>query len=220
MNKARSQINSNHMTEKITLWNERLALPQEMSLTANDESGRLRLQRTLLQTGLTLNLAWTRRLLTHFFPQSANPESAAAAFARRYEDCGLLHSALIDCQEATIGNGPLCASWMEQYDVDGVAYALEQRFSGESKPTRIYWPSETFARRFGSWTGAACYPCPHKVSHDLLVTEVWLRFLKTRPQVALTAWTSERELQWTRNGQASRGPTPDALITESNSTLR
>jgi len=167
-----------------------------------------------LLAGLVQSFAWTTNLMASFFAGSGNPKRAAAAFAARYERQGLLRSALIDCQCVDAGDEPLCASWMEEQNVDRVAYALERRFAAKSKPTRIFWPSENFAAMHGSWTGAASYPCPHKVSHDLIVTSVWLRLLCRSPKVALEQWISEREYGWLMDLALRNGPRPDAQIVD------
>ncbi len=167
----------------------------------------------LLVQAQVQSFAWTENTFAEFFGGATQPRRAARAWAARLERQGMLHSSLIDCQEIAIGDKPLCASWMRDCDMDRVAYALERRFRGSSRPIRVFWPSEEFAKRHGSWTGAENYPCPHKASHDLLITRVWLELLKTRPRTALTCWTSERALVWSRKIDSRRGPTPDALIT-------
>ncbi|MDZ4780709.1 MAG: hypothetical protein SGJ19_10685 [Planctomycetia bacterium] len=166
----------------------------------------------LRQQAFVQCFTWSIEHMAALHGEARNPFRAARAFAHRMERKNFLHSDLIDCQRVEIGERPLCTSQCSTCDIDRIAYQLERRFSGNSKPTRIFWPSTEFARRFGTWTGSDCYPCPHKVSHDLIVTSVWLGLLKAAPEVACNAWTSERLLMASAATSARRGPMPDAAI--------
>ena len=157
--------------------------------------------------------AWTTGLLANLFSESANPSRAADAFANRLVRKGQLKSQVFEVQEVAINERPLCCSGLEcEPDYDALAYSLERRFSGSSKPTRVFWPSLQFSRRYGRWTGADSYSCSHKLSHDVLITAVWLHFLKNSPAVALDHWVPERWLQSERRRGVWLGPIPDALI--------
>lgn len=172
----------------------------------------------LRQLALVQCFGWSIEHFAELHSEARNPRRAARAFASRMELGRLLKSELIDCQRVQIGDQPLCSS-TNLRDVDEVAYQLEQRFSGASKPTRIYWPSAEFAKRFGTWTGADRYPCPHKASHDLIVTSVWLRLLRADPKAALTAWVSERYLAAFSECSSNGGSMPDAAICDQDNVI-
>jgi len=157
--------------------------------------------------------AWTDEYLQSLFRRAANPRRAAAAYASRKIADGLLHCGQFDVQQIVVGSEPLAASGSEPAaDADRLAYLLEKRFSGASKSTRVYWPSPRFGRFYGSWVGADSYPSPHKLSHDLLVTSVWLRMLEHSPRLALNDWTPERWLQREHRQGRWKQPIPDALV--------
>ena len=165
------------------------------------------------------SFAWTNCLLAELFPGTANPSRAAASFAQRLLRRGLLKCGIFDVQAAVIGKQSLWSSTNPQPpNIDALAYALEQRFAGASKPTRVYWPSNEFGKRYGTWAGAESYPCQHKLSHDVLTTAVWLHFLKHSPAAALVQWVPERWLQSASRRGDWRGPIPDALIQDGKCT--
>lgn len=135
------------------------------------------------------------------------------SFLARKVQKGLLNCGTLDAIAAEIGAGPLATSSGHQRpDCEQLAYQLELRFSKASKPTRVYWPSLEFAREYGSWTGSEDYACPHKVSHDLLISQVWLRLLAKNREQAVHNWIPERQLQFESRHSAGHGPIPDALI--------
>jgi len=172
----------------------------------------------LRMQAFTQTFAWTNPLLAELFSDTVNPSRAARAFAQRLLRKRLLRSGTFELQSACIGEQPLWSSAIERKpDCDALAYALERRFSGASKPTRVYWPSREFAKRYGTWTGAESYSCPHKLSHDVLITAVWLRLWKQNPDTAISRWVSERRLQYEARCGDRRGPIPDALVTDGNS---
>lgn len=184
-----------------------------LSAPRDRKSSALRM-RALAQT-----FAWTDLLLARLLKDGPNPRRAAVGFAQRLQRKGLLQSEVYELQSVVVGEQPLWSSTNEQKpNCDALAYALERRFSGASKPTRVYWPSQEFGKRFGTWTGADSYSCPHKLSHDVLITAVWLNYLEHSPEIALRQWLPERWLQWVHRRGEWQGPIPDALISDGSRT--
>lgn len=159
------------------------------------------------------SLAWTATLLAELFPDARNSVRAAKAFADRLVRSGLLNNSIMDVIPARIGDRPLATSFDSQRsDFYRLAYQLELRFSKPSVPTRVYWASQKFAERYGSWAGCQSYPCPQKISHDLLVSQAWLKYLKADPHMASELWVPERRLQSEVRCGDRTGSIPDALI--------
>lgn len=150
--------------------------------------------------------------MTQLMAPAAVSYRATRMRAERLIQQGLLCTAVLDCQQITLGDEPLMRSTDERFDVHRAAYQLEQRFAGASRPVRIYWPSRMFAGRYGSWTGSDQYPCPQKISHDLIVTEVWLKYLRLQPTLALFHWQSERFLVSNAGSMGEVISIPDAAI--------
>lgn len=156
---------------------------------------------------------WTDSLLAGLFRETAHPIKAAAAFARRQVEQGWLETGVFELQPVCLEAQPLWSSALPQApNCAALAYRLERRFLPASKPTRIYWPGLRFAKQYGSWTGARTYPCPQKLSHDVLITAVWLQLLEQSPAVAVQQWVPERYLQWLHRRGEWLGPIPDALL--------
>lgn len=156
---------------------------------------------------------WTAELFAALLGSASDPVRAARQQLRRLADDGLLCWGDFDVVPCRLGSDPLWTSECSSLpDFDALAYALEQRFEPPCRRTRVYWPSVAFGKRFGSWTGFDRYPCPHKVSHDVLISAVWLRYWQVSPATATQRWMSERRLQWLARTNSQTGPIPDALI--------
>jgi hypothetical protein len=165
-----------------------------------------------LLAGLKNCFPWTAWQMSQLINAGAPGVRAARMRAERLVQKGLLCTAVLDSQQITLDDEPLMRSTDERFDVHRAAYQLEQRFAGASRPVRIYWPSRMFAGRYGSWTGSDRYPCPHKISHDLIVTDVWLKYLRFQPTLALLHWQSERFLISTAASMEKVISLPDAAI--------
>ena len=157
---------------------------------------------------------WTAERYAKLFPDCAQPVRAARQALRRLCETGLLCCGEFDVAECSIGEKPLWSSESGTApDYDALAYTLELRFSQGSKRARVYWPSAEFAKRYGSWSGRDTYPSPHKISHDLLVTDVWVHLWRTSLSLDGDCyWMSERRVQWMLNKENTKGPIPDGLI--------
>jgi hypothetical protein len=169
----------------------------------------------LRRRALVQCFTWTDSLWAAFFRETTHPVRSAAAFAGRQVEQGWLETGVFELQEVRLEEQPLWTSSKTQApDCDALAYRLERRFSPASKPTRIYWPGLRFAKQYGTWTGAHTYPCPHKLSHDVLITAVWLKLLELSPVAAVQQWVPERYLQWLHRRGEWLGPIPDGLLVD------
>jgi hypothetical protein len=163
---------------------------------------------------------WTALLLGPFFRQSRKPCVSATAYARRRVRSGELLSARLDAVPIPHVSGPLATSReTPNPNFERLSYFALQRLSSPARPTTVYWPSSQFARTHGSWTGSDALPNPLQISHSLLCTAVWLHLLTETPDIALDAWTSERQLQFHARREGRGGPIPDALVERDAKTI-
>ena len=163
------------------------------------------------------SFAWPAERFAELLHYCSDPVRAARQYLRRQCELGMLCCGEFDVVPCDVGDGPLWSSdEATPPNYDALAYALEKRFSRASRSTRVYWPSSEFAKRYGSWTGCDHYPSPHKISHDVLISSVWLRYLRRDANIATSCWISERRLQWMARKERTTGPIPDALIVGGN----
>jgi len=163
---------------------------------------------------------WTVPFLRPFFGQSPKPRVSATAYARRRVRSGELLSARLDASSIPPISAPLATSRdRSRPDFERLSYFALQRLASPARRTTVYWPSARFAREHGSWTGSDSLPNPLQISHSLLCTAVWLGVLLQSPQIALDAWTSERELQFQARRDGNGGPLPDALVERDGETI-
>jgi|GEM_PF-5675389 len=154
---------------------------------------------------------WAAELFEQLFPSVR----AATAWLRRYERQGYFASARLQVSLIEAPSEPI-------YVYDGgsfpnehkLAYQLERRWKNAVvKRLRVFWPTTQFATSYSKpWAGTHRLPAIHKASHDLLLSSIWLGQLEHAPDVALNAWTSERELEYRHRRGEHTGPIPDALV--------
>lgn len=165
------------------------------------------------------SFVWTANQLSLLFTVCGNPRRSAEAWLRRWERAGYFASSSLDAVSIDFPREPIHCQRLGEPDpdFDALEYRLRIRWNKPAKRTRVFWPTPTFARAYGmAWLGSDELDSPHKVSHDLLCSSVWLSFIASRPDLATDAWTSERELQYrTRRGQRS-GPIPDAIVDDTD----
>ena len=161
------------------------------------------------------SFVWSAELLGRLF-HIRNPTRAATAWLTNYErqryfSSMSLEVSIIGPPDKTIFS---CEPGEPLPDKHKLAYQLERRWTdAPPKRTRIYWPTTQFAECYGGrWLGSRNAPATHKVSHDLLVSAVWLRYFAMSPDVATEAWIPERELEYLHRSGERKGPIPDALI--------
>lgn len=164
---------------------------------------------------------WTASLLAHFFAHCRDPLRAARGYLRRRRKEGLIDSAVVDAYPTPELDRPLHVHrpGRPEPDFGKLAYELEKRWNVASQPIKVYFATPNFARLHGSWTGCKHVPEPNKCGHNLLVSRVWLLYLKQRPDVALNCWTSERFLQFQYRRGHHSGPIPDGLINTKHKTV-
>ncbi len=157
---------------------------------------------------------WTAGLLgPAFFGHCRNPTRAAAAYLGRRLQSGLVASAVVDACPTPDVVEPLHAGRPGQAPYRHLAREAEKRWAVPSVPQRVYWATSRFARLYGTWTGQDEFRRPELASHDLLLSAVWLVYLRRNPEIALRHWKSERRLEFAhRRGRRLRS-IPDALIT-------
>ena len=155
---------------------------------------------------------WIAALLAVYFRNRSM--RAAEAWMNSWERAGFFHSAVLDVCMVEPPAGPLHVQRVgdAEPNYNRLAYQLECRWNIPARRRRVYWPSMEFARFYGHWTGSDTLLAPHKVSHDLLCSSVWLAYLHRHPGVALKCWTSERCLQYRQRCGDASGPIPDALL--------
>jgi len=173
----------------------------------------------LIEPAFERALIWTAELLSTFFGHCRNPILAATSYARRRVRRGDLHSARLDLPPLQRITGPLAKSRDNQSpDYEKLSYFALKRLLKPSKPTTVYWPSASFARAHGAWTGTDKLPNPAQMAHAALCTATWLYLLCSDRRVALNCWTSEQELQFLRRRDGGSGPIPDGLIRRNGTT--
>lgn len=160
------------------------------------------------------SVIWTARQFAIFFRHCRNPLEAAVAFLRRKERAGFIRSDLIDVQSPQVLAAPLHVGVPGEPppNYHRLSHKCERRRVYPSVPIRVYHPTSLFGKLFGSWAGCAQVPEPAKASHNLQVSEVWLHYYRTNPEVALTRWVPERKLQFDYRRGRFDGPIPDGLI--------
>ena len=157
---------------------------------------------------------WTGAQIAYFFRHCRDPRRSAAAWLTRRVKDGLLKTVVVDTYRVPQLSRPLHIhrpGWPKP-DFHKLAYELELRWSVNSIPTRVYFPSRVFGRVHGTWTGCNLVPEPNKAAHNLLVSSVWLIYLKQNPDLALYHWTADRRLQFEHRRGRHSGPIPDGLI--------
>ena len=158
---------------------------------------------------------WTPEVLARIFP-CKNPNRAAEAWLTNYERQGYFNSTAIDAKLTDLPVEPIYrhSPGDPLPEAHKLAYRLEQRWrNAVQKRLRVFWPTPQFAACYGGcWLGSRSLPAQHKVSHDLLVSAVWVRYFEIEPTEVLSAWVPERELEYNHRSGKRSGPIPDALI--------
>jgi hypothetical protein len=113
--------------------------------------------------------------------------------------------------------GPLVA-WrpgLPQPDLDALAWTLEKRWQEPLATTRVYFAGREGLRLHGG-VARGHLTNINQVSHDLHVTEVYLRLLAEEPALA-AAWVGEEELGETRLKYQKQ---PDAVLCDEDGRPR
>jgi len=158
---------------------------------------------------------WTAEQLgAGFFRHCRQPTRAATAFLRRGIQNGWYASAAVDCCPPDPLSEPLYVGhpFQEPESYHRLAYIAERRRSVPSTPQRVYWATPKFSQRYGSWAGEDQLSRPELASHDLLLSAVWLVYLREHPEIALRHWKSEQRLQQEHRLRKRLPSIPDALI--------
>ena len=155
-----------------------------------------------------------------FFAHCKNPTRAAIAHLVREERRGLYASRIVDsCPVPTVAEPLYFGPPNRQPDDYGhLSYVAEQRRMVASIPQRIFWATSIFAGLYGTWAGHDELVRPELVSHDLLLSDVWLRYLERDARTATENWKSEQQLQWEHRNGVRLPSIPDALITKPHRT--
>ena len=99
-------------------------------------------------------------------------------------------------------------SWRPQVvkpDFSAIAWKLKKRWSEPAVPTWVYVASKKTANLFGTNSGKL--KRPEQTTHDLHLTEVYLKFRRNRPKLA-AAWVGEDSFKMAGYGVKD----PDAFI--------
>lgn len=157
---------------------------------------------------------WDLQLFSVLFTSHFNPLASARASARRLVESGEWCTSNFQSQPVNIPVEPLLTQAdPHRVSLEQLSYFGIQRLSSPSRATRAFWPSDSFARKHGSWTGSDRLPNVCQIAHGLLCTATWLRLVELYPTEALNSWTSERALQHrARRDGTRRMPIPDGLI--------
>ena len=169
--------------------------------------------RTLAQKVRAITESQALRLFAAY--GTKNPRSALRRF-RRLTRLGLLGQARALARPIMPLASPIY-SWQPddaEPNYSALAWRLEKRWRAPLESTRIYFAGPRAIRIFGGWADGELNNLP-QLSHDLHVSEIYLRLLTTDPDRA-GLWTAGEQLKATG---ARFTKVPDAILCDGEEHL-
>lgn len=141
-----------------------------------------------------VRVATTRQLVTLAVHGGMHSSSAIRRALRQTEGEGLLGSGTTAVKLVTLGDEPLHRFHPEhetpgREEAERLSYRLVKRWNdAPAESTQVWFAGKRSIALFGGATKADVVP--GSVSHDVLVTELYIRLLTTNPELAST-WVGE-----------------------------
>ena len=151
------------------------------------------------------------QMSSHWWTTCRNPSKISERRLTTLLNQGLLATARVLAADLPTIDAPV-ASWFPgqvEPDLGSIAWQLQSRWKTQPKPVRVYLATTQTSNLLG---GKACGRIKNQfhASHDLGVSQVYLRIRETRPQL-IPFWVGEDQLAPYRKQQKL----PDAIIANS-----